>query len=135
MREYKSPDSRLSYGREKVLQVLGWDETPELLSAVDETVNRYVNLSYTWTLSAEELAERNINKHRGWTRFVTGCGYGDYEDEADGLRKREYTYVSFSAEFISELIRRSVFEVRWDRVREMNRTVHPATSLPTEKSS
>jgi hypothetical protein len=69
MREHKSPVSRFSYGREEVLRVLGWDETPELLSAVDEAVNRYVNLTYTWTLSAEELSERNLNKYRGWTRL------------------------------------------------------------------
>jgi hypothetical protein len=134
MRERRSPVTQLSYGREEVLRVLGWDETPELLSVVDEAVDRYVNLTYTWTLSAEELAERKLNKYRGWTRFVTGCGHVDYEDD-DGVRKRESSYVSFSEEFIRELRRRSEFEVRWDRVREMNRTTEPATSPPTEKRS
>lgn len=132
MRERESPVTQLSYGREEVLRVLGWDETPELLSIVDEAVNRYVNLTYTWTLSAEELAERKLKKYRGWTRFVTGCGHVDYEDD-EGVRKRESSYVSFSEEFIRELKRRSEFEVRWDRVREMNREVQPTTKLSTEK--
>jgi hypothetical protein len=132
MRERRSPVTQLSYGREEVLRVLGWDETPELLGVVDETVKRYVNLTYTWTLSAGEQSERKIYKYRGWTRFVTGCGYVDYEDD-DGVRKRESSYVSFSEEFIRELTRRSVFEVRWDRVSQVNRTVQLVTSLSTEK--
>lgn len=131
MRERKSLDYCLSYDREEVLRVLGWDETPELLSVVDEAVNRYVNLTYTWTLSAEELAERKLNKYRGWTRFISGCGYVDYEDD-DGVLKRESSYVTFSDEFIRELRRRSEFEVRWDRVREMARTT-TASIHPPEK--
>jgi hypothetical protein len=134
MRGRKSPVTQLFYGREEVLRVLGWDETPEFLSVVDEAVNRYVNLTYAWTLSAEELAERKLSKYRGWTRFVTGCGYVDYED-GEGVRKRECSYVSFSEEFISELKRRSEFEVRWDRVRELNRTVQLIAGPSTESMS
>lgn len=121
MRDHKAFATRLSYDRNEVLRLLGWDETPESLHAVDEAVDRYVDLNYRWSLSAEELSERNLNKFRGWTRFVTGCGYRD-EDDDNGPMRRVSTYISFSVEFIRELTGRSVFDVRWDSVREMART-------------
>lgn len=129
MRDHKAPASRLSYDRNEVLRLLGWDETTESLHAVDEAVDRYVDLNYRWTLSAEELSERDLNKFRGWTRFVTGCGYRDEEDD-NGTMKRVSNYISFSVEFIRELTGRSVFDVRWDSVREMARTTTAAIHSP-----
>lgn len=131
MQEHDSSVTRLNYSRGGVLRMLGWDETPESLHTVDEAVDRYADLSYRWTLSADELSEKNLNKLRGWTRLVTGCGYDDQEEGDDELAHRTSNHVSFSAEFIRELITRSVFDVRWDKVHGMAQTTE--TILSPEK--
>lgn len=127
------PPSRLSYRREEALRLLGWGETDEALRAVDATVERYADLGYRWALSAEELAERDLARFRGWASFVTGCGHHDAEDASGGPVKRESSYVQFSAEFVRELISRSVFDVKWDNVREMTRNPPPIITLPSEQ--
>lgn len=121
-----APPSRLSYRREEVLRLLGRDETDESLRAMDEAVERYADLGYRWALSAEELSERNLARFRGWASFVTGCGHRDAEEAGGGAVKRESSYVQFSAEFVRELISRSVFDVKWDNVREMTRKPPPS---------
>lgn len=127
------PDVRLAYRQEDVLRLLGWGETAESLHALDVAVNRYVDLSYRWALSSEELSERNLNKFRGWTRFVKGCGYRELKDSDDGLMKRASNHVEFCTEFLNELINRSVFGIEWDKVREITRTVSPAIRLSAKK--
>lgn len=129
----RPPPWRLSYRQDEALRLLGWGETAESLSAVDAAMDRYADLSYRWALSEEELAERNLATFRGWTSFVTGCGYRDQEDGGDGLMKRASNHVEFSAEFIRELMGRSVFDVRWDNVREMTRTPLPVITHPSEQ--
>lgn len=128
-----APSSRLSYRREEVLRLLGWGETDESLRAVDAAVERYAELGYRWALSAEELAERNLARFRGWASFVTGCGHRDTEDAGGGPMRRESNYVQFSAEFVRELISRSVFDVKWDSVREMTRNPPPVIIPPSEQ--
>jgi hypothetical protein len=127
------PPSRLSYRREEVLRLLGWDETAESLRAVDAVVGRYADLGYRWALSAEELAERNLTTFRGWASLVTGCGFRDLEGGGDGVAKRESNHVEFSSEFIRELTGRSVLGVKWDRVREMTRTPPPVITHSSEQ--
>lgn len=129
----RAPLSRLSYRQEEVLRLLGWEETGEALRAVDTVVEQYADLGYRWALSAEELAERNLARFRGWASFVTGCGHRDAEDAGGGPVRRESSYVQFSEEFVRELISRSVFHVKWDNVREMTRNPPPIIIPPSEQ--
>lgn len=128
-----APPSRLTYRREEVLRLLGRGETDEVLRAVDAAVERYADLGYRWALSPDELAERNLARFRGWASFVTGCGHRDVEDAGGGPVKHESSYVQFSEEFVRELISRSVFDVKWDSVREMTRNPPTIITPPSEQ--
>ncbi len=116
--------SSLLYDQAEVLELLGWEDTPTKRFSIDDAVERYVDMSYRWSLSAEELAEQHFSRHRGWTRFVTGCGYRDVEEEAGGRIRRVANRVDFAAECINELISQSLFGVNWNKVITFERTPH-----------
>lgn len=114
--------SSLFYEQEEVLELLEWEDTPDSRRSVDEAVGRYVDLSYRWSLGAEELAEKKLSHHRGWARFVTGCGYREVEEGAGGRMRRVSNRVEFADEFVGELMSRSVFGVDWDQIISLERT-------------
>lgn len=108
----------LTYGQEEVLRLLGWEDTEEGRSAIDEAVKRYARLSYSWGLSGEELAERRLSFYDAEARFVSG--YGFY-DEEDGEYKRVANRVDLASEFVEELMRRRVFNLDWNKVSRITR--------------
>jgi hypothetical protein len=116
---------RIFYHRTEVLEVLGWKDIPANRQAVDEAVERYRNLSYTWTVFGKGTAEIGRARGRGWARFISGYGYRGEEDAETGERRRLSNRVDFAAEFISELTSRSLFGVNWDEVSEIERTSFP----------
>ncbi len=121
LRSRKPFSSSLFYDQEEVLEVLEWKDTPTSRRSIDETVERYADISYRWALSEKELAEKNLSRGQGWSRFVSGYGYRDVEEEGDGRRSRVANRVDFSAVFINELMSRSLFGVRWNNVISFNR--------------
>jgi hypothetical protein len=113
--------STLSYQQEKVLQLLGWEDTVAARSAIDEAVERYARLSYKWELSGEELVERNLAFYDAEGRFVSGYGHDNAEE--DGEFKRVANAVDFSSVFVEGLMRGTLFNVDWNRVRGLSRDV------------
>jgi len=109
----------LSYGQEEALRLLGWEDTEESRSAIDEAVKRYARLSYSWGLSGEELGERRLSFYDAEARFVSG--YGFYDEEEDGEYKRVANRADFASEFIEELMRRTIFNLDWNKVSGITR--------------
>lgn len=117
--------SHMAYDQVEVLELLGWENTPESRLSIDEAVERYADMSYRWSLSKEELAEKNLSRGRGWARFVSGYGYRDVEEEESGHIKRIANRIDFSAEFVSELTSRSLFDVNWNSISSFDRVSYP----------
>jgi hypothetical protein len=113
--------SSMFYDQEEVLGLLEWKDTFDSRLSIDETVERYADISYRWALSGKELAEKNLSRCQGCSRFVSGYGYRDAEEEGDVRRSRVTNRVNFAAEFISELTNRSLFGVDWNNVSSFNR--------------
>jgi hypothetical protein len=111
----------LSYSQEQVLNILGREDTAATRSAIDGAVKRYANLSYSWRLGREELAERKLSFYNSEGRFVSGYGY--YNAEEDGEYKRVANNVEFSSVFVDGLTRRTIFNVNWNKVSEITREV------------
>lgn len=107
------------YDQEEILELLGWEDTPSSRLSIDETVERYANLTYRWAMSVEELAEKNISVWQGQARFVSGYSYRDAEEMKERQMKRVSNRIDFSSEFISELMRRSLFEIDWNNVQSL----------------
>ena len=113
--ESRRPSSSvLSYEQEEVLSLLGWEDTAESRSAIDQSVKRYARLSYSWGLSGEELAYRKLSFYDAEARFVSG--YGFYDSEEDGEYKRVANRVDFASEFVEELMGRTIFNLDWNKV-------------------
>lgn len=113
--------STMSYSQEQVLYLLGWDDDEASRSAIDEAVTRYARLSYSWRLSGDELAEKKLSFYEAQSRFVSGYGY--YNAEEDGEYKRLANNIEFSSVFVEGLTKRTAFGVDWSRVSEITRDV------------
>jgi hypothetical protein len=113
--------AKLQYKRREVTRLLGWGNSPEAKAAVDEAVDRYSYLSYKWAASKEELLAEGRSFGHGLSRFVLGCGYRDI-DAGEGRRsRRTMNRIDFSPAFVSELLNRSLFGIRWNGVTSIKR--------------
>lgn len=119
--EAHGPPSTLSYSQEQVLNLLGWEDDETTRSAIDQAVKRYARLSYSWSLSGEELTDRKLSFYNAESRFISGYGY--YNAEENGEYKRVANNVQFSSVFVEGLIHRTGFNVDWNRVSEITRDV------------
>jgi hypothetical protein len=113
--------STLSYSQEQVLTLLGWEDNETTRSAIDQAVRRYARLSYSWSLSREELTDRKLSFYDAESRFISGYGY--YNAEEDGKDRRMANTAEFSSVFVEGLIRRTGFNVDWNRIAEITRHV------------
>jgi hypothetical protein len=113
--------STLSYSQEQVLNLLGWEDDETARSVIDQAVKRYARLSYSWGLSGEELTDRKLSFYNAESRFVSGYGY--YNAEEDGEDRRVANNVHFSSVFVEGLTCRTGFNVDWNRVSEITRDV------------
>lgn len=113
--------STLSYSQEQILNLLGWEDDETTRSAIDQAVKRYARLSYSWGLSGEELSEKKLSFYNAESRFISGYGY--YNAEEDGENRRIANNAEFSSVFVEGLIRRTGFNVDWNRVSEITRDI------------
>lgn len=113
--------SSLSYKQEQVLNLLEWEDTVDVRSIIYEVVERYARLSYSWGLSGEELAEKNLSFYEAEGRFVSG--YSHYNVEENTEHKLMADTVEFSSVFVEGLMRRILFNVNWDGVSELSREI------------
>jgi hypothetical protein len=113
--------STLSYSQEQVLNLLGWEDGETARSDIDQTVKRYARLSYSWSLSGEELTDKKLSFYNAESRFISG--YGFYNAEEDGEDRRVANNAEFSSAFVEGLTRRTGFNVDWNRVSEITRDI------------
>jgi hypothetical protein len=113
--------STLSYSQKQVLNLLGWEDDETTRSDIDQAVRRYARLSYSWGLSKEELTEKKLSFYDAESRFISGYGY--YNAEEDGESRRIANTAEFSSVFVEGLIRRTGFNVDWNRVSEITRDI------------
>lgn len=119
--DHKLSSSSISYKLEKVLHLLGWEDTEETRLAIDEAVERYVRLSYRWGLNHKELTERKLSFYKGESRFISG--YRRYEAEEGEEVIRMANKVEFCLEFVEGLTRRAIFNVDWNSATGLTREV------------
>lgn len=119
--DHQQSSSTLSYKQEQILHLLGWEDTVDARSAIDEAVERYARLSYRWGLSGEELADRNLSFYDVEGRFISGYGHDNAEE--GGEYKRVADTVEFSSVFVEGLMRGTLFNVDWNRIRGLSRDV------------
>lgn len=117
--------SSLFYDQAEVLELLGWEDTSVSRLSIDEAVGHYMDISYQWPLGVEKQTEQWLSSHRSRARLITGCGYRDVEEGASGRMQRVGSRVDFAAEFINELMSRTLFGVDWSTVVSLERTSHP----------
>ena len=117
----RTTSPRLFYANEEALGLLGWQDTEASRLILDEAVERYYFLSYRYALSRAELAAKKLSFYRSNERLISETGSSDVEEV--GRRRREASYVAFSAEFVKGLLARSLFEIEWDTVRRVLRRV------------
>jgi hypothetical protein len=107
----------LKYEQGEVLRLLGWDDAGEARQSLDDVVGRYFCLDYRWELSREELAAQGLAFYNAASRLVSESG-SDLVWEG-GRLKRARCEVTFSEVFVTELLRRSLFGVNWDKVHKV----------------
>lgn len=117
-RKGRAADYRLSYDREEVLSLLGWEDTPQARSEIDEAVGRYFLLNYKWGLSRAELARKGLSSHTATESLISESRTSDREE--GGRMRRTYNSVVFDSIFIESLKKRSLFDIAWDEVRSLN---------------
>jgi len=113
--------STLSYSQEQVLTLLGWEDDETTRLDIDQAVRRYARLSYSWGLSREELTERKLSFYEAESRFISGYGY--YNAEEDGENRRVANNAEFSSVFVEGLIHRTGFNIDWNRINEITREI------------
>lgn len=111
---------RLSYDQDEVLRLLGWEDTQESRLSIDEAVEQYFTLSYNWALDERELAEAGLSFFVSSSRFISEYGW-ETAEEGDEI-KRTANHVQFNEEFVKELMRHSLFGIRWENVDSMERS-------------
>lgn len=119
--ERRTTSPNLFYSHEEVLGLLGWQDTESSRLILDEAIDRYFFLSYRYALSRAELAAKKLSFYRSNERLISESGSSDVEEA--WRRRREASYIAFSAEFIKGLLGRSLFGVEWDTVRRVSRKV------------
>jgi hypothetical protein len=117
----KSSSPTLLYQQEEVLALLGWNNTAKARSSIDQAVMRYARLLYSWNLSGRELSDINLHFYEAQSRLVSG--YSHRNAEESGRYKRVTNRVEFGVPSLKELAQRSLFDINWDSVSEINRRV------------
>lgn len=108
--------ANLFYEYEDVLNLLGWENTPESRQDINEAVERYTDLTYRWSLSAEELIRKNLAYNTGREVLVSGYSFVDLTTEDGEQMERLASRIDFSASFIEDLTRKALFEIDWNSV-------------------
>lgn len=118
----------LLYQQEDILNLLGWEDTVEVRREIDEAAERYSLLIYMWEMNRDELAHRSLSHYRARERMITGYETTDKETGDGGQMRRVANRVIFDEYFIDGLLRRSLFDVVWDRVRAVKLVPSPHTT-------
>lgn len=102
------------YEQKEVLSLLGWETNEDNRLALDEAVRRYSGLSYEWAMGEEELKAKGLDFYESEEFLISGYGYEN--SEGGGGAKRAWSEITFSGQFVKELLGRSLFGINWDSV-------------------
>jgi hypothetical protein len=112
----------LSYHLEEVLEILGWKDTARSRRIIDETIERYSTLMYSWKMSSDELAFRKLSFYNSRECFVSGFSCID-EGSKDGKHLTRITNrIDFNKEFVESIKQRSLFKIEWNSVKSITHT-------------
>lgn len=109
----------LFYSHEEVLKLLGWENTEESRQEIDRAVDHYSLLMYQWEMNRYELESRNLSHCRANERMISKYQMTDQEARADREMIRVSNWVIFNEFFIDGLLRRTLFDVEWGKVRSI----------------
>lgn len=102
-----------------LLRLLGWGDTDEVRREIDEAIYRYSLLMYKWGMDRSELARRRLSYYTANAHALSEYQTVDKELEEGGQTERVYNRVRFNEMFIGGLTGRSLFEVKWDKVKSI----------------
>lgn len=105
-------DYRMHYELEDVLQILGWADNRRNRRAIDEAVQRYTQMRYSWKMGRAELARNNLSHHSAMQSLISE--YRVRNREKGGRVTRVLNEVVFSSTFIEALRRRCLCDVNWN---------------------
>jgi hypothetical protein len=116
----------VQYTTDKILELLGWENTPESQIAVEEAVERYFNLVYRLLMDESELKRQQLAfySHRECiiSRFST-TDHVESEEQTGHAANR----VEFSRTFIEQLRNRTWLGIDWNNVQSI--TVIPNSDI------
>lgn len=115
----QTSSANLSYKLEEVLEILGWRDTAQSRRTIDEAVERYSNLTYWWTMSADELALKKLTCYESRECFVSGFSCLDKESKNGGHLTRVVNRIDFNEDFVKGLRKRFLFEIDWNSVQSI----------------
>lgn len=121
----------LLYQQEDILNLLGWEETVEVRHEIDEAVKRYSILMYMWEINKDELAHRGLSYYRARERMILEYDTTDKGTGEAGQMRRVANHIIFDEYFIDGLLRHSLFDVVWDRVRAIKLVAAPPQKQTT----
>lgn len=121
IRNTQASDHGLVYDLEDVLKLLGWGNAQKSRREIDEAIKRYFLMIFKWGKNRAELAREKLSHYTTMERPVSECGTVD--DEVDGEMKRVFNKVIFNRQFIEHLKQRSLFEIEWNSVQTVSRTI------------
>lgn len=107
-------ETKIDYATTTLSRMLGRPDTPHVRASIDQTVERYYNLS----LKLEEDLPSAAGK-RPLTRILTQrllIGYDHLEETSDDGDRRDEGRVAFHPDFIRALKERSLLGIDWERV-------------------
>jgi hypothetical protein len=107
----------LYYELEEILALLGWEDNTQSRSIIDEAVTQYSNLTYRWSMGANELTLRGLAFYQSRECFISGYSFTD--EEIDEQLMRTTNRVDFSRYFIDGLRNKSLFDLDWDHIKSL----------------
>lgn len=105
-------DYRMRYELEDVLKILGWADNRRNRRAIDEAVERYTQMRFSWKMGRAELARNNLTHYSAMQSLISEYGVRDREE--GGRVTRVLNEVVFSSNFIEALLLRRLCDVNWN---------------------
>lgn len=113
------PRRRVSYQRDEVLRLLGWELTDESRDAVDRAVARYYEVSYQPVESMAQLKGEVPVARVQKQRLVIGYEFADEDEDGGPPARRTQNEVDFDPAFAGRLKDGLLFDIDWRRIRSL----------------
>lgn len=118
--KHQMASTSLYYEQEEILALLGWEDNAQSRSIIDEAVTQYSNLTYRWSMGANELTLRDLAFYQSRECFISGYSFTD--TEIDEQLVRTTNRVDFSRYFIEGLRNKYLFDLDWYHIKSLTST-------------